>query len=50
MGLKMNGTYPLLVYADGVNIFGGNVYCIKMNKKLLLTLVRELGRSERIEI
>jgi len=24
-GLKLNGTHPLLVYADGVNVLGGSV-------------------------
>jgi len=32
-GLKLNGTYLLLVYADDVNILEGNVHTIKENAK-----------------
>jgi hypothetical protein len=31
-GLKLNGTHQLLVYGDGVNIFGGSVYIINKKK------------------
>ena len=30
-GLKLNGTPQLLVYADDINILGGNVYAIMEN-------------------
>jgi hypothetical protein len=32
-GLKLNGTYQLLVYTDDVNILGGNVHAVKKNTK-----------------
>ena len=30
-GLKLNGTYQLLVYADGVNVWSGSVHTVKEN-------------------
>jgi len=34
-GLKLNGTYRLLVYADDVKILGGSVHTIKENAEAL---------------
>jgi hypothetical protein len=41
MGLKLNGTHQLLVYADCVNLLGDNIDIIK--KTETLTLVRLVG-------
>jgi len=42
-GLKVNGTYQLLVYADGVNILGGSVYAIKKNTEALEITSKEFS-------
>jgi len=42
-GLKLNGTYQLLAYADDVNILGGSVHTLKENAEDLVAATREIG-------
>jgi hypothetical protein len=41
-GLKLNGTYQLLIYADYVNILTGSVHTTKENETLVLAS-KEIG-------
>jgi len=41
--LKLNGEHQLLVYADDVNILGGNVHTIKENAGALILASKENG-------
>ena len=42
-GLKLNGTHQLLVYADVVNILGGNAHTVKENAETLVVATKETG-------
>jgi len=41
-GLKLNGTYHLLVYPDDVNVFYGSVRIIEKNKDALVVASKEI--------
>jgi hypothetical protein len=43
--LKLNGKYKLLVLADNINTLGGSVYIIKKNRRVLVTVGKEIGRE-----
>jgi len=44
-GLKLNDTHQLLVYVDGVNIYGRNVHTVKENAEALVVASEENGRE-----
>ena len=42
-GLQLNGTHQLLVYADDVNILGGNMHTTKKNAEAIVIASKETG-------
>jgi len=42
-GFKLNSTHQLLLYADDVNILGGNVHTVKGNAEALIVTSKEIG-------
>jgi len=41
--LKLNGTHQLLVFANDINILGGNVHTTKENAEALVVASKEIG-------
>jgi retron-type reverse transcriptase len=41
--VKLNGTHPLLVYADDVNILGDNIDTMKKNTQSITDASKEVG-------
>jgi hypothetical protein len=43
VGLKLNRTHQLLVFADNVNLLGDNIDTIKKNTQTLIEATKEVG-------
>jgi hypothetical protein len=49
VGLKLNGTHQLLVYADDMNLLSGNIDTIKKNTETLIDASKEVGLEVNAE-
>jgi hypothetical protein len=49
VGLKLNGIYLLLVYADDVNLLGDNIDTIQKNTETLIDAIKEVGLEINVE-
>jgi hypothetical protein len=49
VGLKLNGTHQLLVYADDVNLLGYNIDTTKKNTEILLDAYKGVGPEVNAE-
>jgi hypothetical protein len=49
VGLKLNGTYHLLAYADDVNLLGDNIDTVNKNTETLIDASKEVGLEVNVE-
>jgi hypothetical protein len=49
VGLKLNGTHQLLIYADNVNLLGDNIDTLKKNTETLMDASKEVGLEVNTE-
>jgi hypothetical protein len=49
MGLKLNGTYQLLFYADDMDLLGDNIDTIKKNTETLIDTSKGVGLEVNAE-
>jgi hypothetical protein len=49
VGLKLNGTYQLLIYDDGLNLLCDNIDAIKKNTETLTGASKEIGLEVNTE-
>jgi adenosyl cobinamide kinase/adenosyl cobinamide phosphate guanylyltransferase len=49
VGFKLSGKHQLLVYADYVNILGGNIHSVKKNTEDLVIVTKEIGLEVNAE-
>jgi hypothetical protein len=49
VGLKLNGAYQLLAYADGVNLLGDNTVVIRKNTETVIDTIKKVGLEVNAE-
>jgi hypothetical protein len=49
VGLKLNGTHQLLIYADDINLLGDNIHTIKKNTETIIDASKEVGLEVNAE-
>jgi hypothetical protein len=49
VGLKLNGTHQLLIYADDMNLLRDNIGTIKKNTQTLFDTIKDVGLEVNAE-